>query len=135
MLPFLAAIPIIGNVITGVTSAVFDAKVRIVQARTGAERDKAVEIVKAAATETEQATARLGIIAGNKLLTVLVVIFSLPFAIFIWKVVVIDIVLGLGTTDPIKGQVAEWANTIIVCLFGAPTAVTIGKMILSRKSE
>src|SRR5262249_26902178 len=36
-------------------------------------------------------------------------LLAAPVVIYLWKVIVWDIVLGLGTTDPIGGDVAEWA--------------------------
>lgn len=135
MLALLGAIPGIGRIVEAVTSSWFNAKVRITQAKIGGDRDVATSIVSLSATESEEGRARLGIIASNKILTLLVVAFAAPFVIFIWKVVVWDIVFGLGVTDPIKGQVAEWADTIILAIFGAPTAMAIGKMWFANRSK
>jgi len=38
--------------------------------------------------------------------------------IYVAKVVIFDIVLGLGTTDPIRGAVGEWMGAIIMFLIG-----------------
>jgi hypothetical protein len=135
MLAILAAIPGIGALITGLVSAIFDAKVRIKMAQTGADRDKAVEIIKLAEVEAHERTGWLAIVASNPVLTWLIVAFATPYVIFIFKVVVWDIVLGIGTTDPIRGQVADWANVIIPSIFGSTTAVTVGKMVLSRRED
>lgn len=40
---------------------------------------------------------------------------------YVGKVVVWDIILGWGTTDPIKGNVGEWAGMIIAFLVGKRT--------------
>lgn len=48
------------------------------------------------------------------------------------KVVVWDVMLGLGTTDAIRGAVAEWMQTIIVSLFGSGTALGIARMAAAR---
>lgn len=135
MLSILGALPIIGNVVTGITSAVFNAKVKIAQARIGGDRDVAVEVVRKAAIEDQARATSLAAIAGSKLLTVLVVAFALPLVIFVWKVVVWDIVLGLGSTDPIRGQVAEWGNQIVWFIFGAPTALSLGKLWFNSRSQ
>lgn len=140
MLALLSLIPGIGTVIQAVMTAIFDAKVKITQAKTGADRDAAVAMLKAAEVEAHERTAALAIIAGNKLLTILVIAFATPLVLYEWQVIVID-KLWCGafnlncTTDPIKGQVADWANVIIASIFGAPTAVTIGKMWFSRKGQ
>jgi hypothetical protein len=103
----------------------FDAQVAITTAKIGGDRDVAVAMIQGQSS-------RLAAVAGNKILTLLVVAFAVPFVVYINKVVVWDIVLGLGSTDAIKGQVAEWANTIIAFIFGAPTALALGKMFLNR---
>lgn len=133
MLALLSLIPGIGSVIQAVLGGMFDAKVKIIQAQTGADRDKAVEMLKTAQVEAHERTAALSIIASNTILTLLVVAFATPLVIFMWKVILWDIVLGLGSTDAIRGQVAEWANTIIISIFGTTGAITVGKMVLGRK--
>ena len=135
LLALINAIPGISALVNGVVKSVFDAKVQIVQAKTGADRDTAVALAKSAATEAHERTAALGIIASNPLLTCLVVAFAGPLVIYIWKVVVWDIVLGLGTTDPIRGQVADWANTIIWSIFGSTGVAALGKMYFARKTD
>lgn len=123
-----------------VTGKIFDAKVKLTAIRIGGDVDKARTIVALAQTEAHERTAWLGIVAGNSILTMLVVFFAGPFVLYIWKVVAWDIVLSpiltghTGYTDPIRGQVSDWGNTIIVAIFGAPTTVTIAKMVLAKKS-
>jgi hypothetical protein len=135
MLALLSLIPGIGTVIQSVLGAVFDAKVKITQAKTGADRDTAVALLKAAEVEAHERTAALAIIASNKFLTFLVIAFAAPYIVFEFKVVIWDIVLGLGSTDPIKGQVADWATVIIPSIFGSTGATTLGKMWFSRKGQ
>jgi hypothetical protein len=146
MLAILGALPLIGSIITGLTSAFFNAKVDIVRAKTGADRDTAIELVKAAALKEHESTAKLGIFASNPLLTFLLIGFATPLVLFVWKIVVVDIIIGPGhiwyfgwawegSTDPIKGQVADWATTIIGCLFGSSTVLAAGKMYFSREQS
>lgn len=137
ILALLNAIPAFAGIVNSITTGWFNAKVQIVQAKTGADRDVAVALVKAAATEAHERTAALGVIAGNYLLTILVVAFAAPFAGYINWIIFHDILWcgGQCATDPIKGQVAEWGNTIIAFVFGAPTAVTVGKMWFARKID
>lgn len=140
MLALLSLIPGIGTVIQAVMTAVFDAKVKITQAKTGTDRDAAVAMLRAAEVEAHERTAALAIIAGNKLLTILVIAFATPLVFYEWQVIVIDKLwcgaLSLNcSTDPIKGQVADWANTIIYSIFGGTAATTIGKMWFSRKGQ
>ena len=44
-------------------------------------------------------------------------LFAWPIAIYVWKVVVWDKVLGLGTTDPLSAEFAQWAGVIITAYF------------------
>lgn len=122
----------------------FDAKVRITAARIGGDVERAKAIVSLGTTEIHERNVWLSIIASSPLLTCLIILFASPFAIFIWKVVVVDIVIGPGCvfgacwnglTDPIRGQVADWGNTIIVSIFGSGTAVTLSKMIMANRSD
>jgi hypothetical protein len=135
LLALLGAIPGIGSIVTFIVGKVFDAKVAITTAKIGGDRDTAVAIINASAVAEHERTAALGVIAGSTILTLLVVAFAGPLVIFMWKVIVWDIVLGLGTTDPIRGQVAEWANTIILSIFGSGTVLAAGKMALGWLSK
>ena len=141
MLAFLGMLPVIGTIVQGITSAFFNAKVSLVQARIGGDVAAATAIVKASEVQAHEATSRLAIFASNKLLTWLIIGFALPLIIFEFKVVVIDIVIGpgsflgfhwVGDTDPIRGQVADWATTIIGFIFGSSTAVSLGNMWFNR---
>lgn len=58
--------------------------------------------------------------------------FGLVVLIYFGKVIVWDIVLGLGSTDVIKGAVAEWVNTVIMFLFGGATATSIARTVSAR---
>ena len=45
-------------------------------------------------------------------------LLAAPVIIYLWKVIVWDIVLGLGSTDPIGGDVAQWAGSIVTAYVG-----------------
>lgn len=134
-LALIGLIPGLMNLVNGFTTAFFNAKVQITQAKLGADRDVAVKLVQAAAQAEHENTARLGIIASNKLLTFLLIAMAMPLVGFEWKVIVWDKMLGWGTTDPLGGEVASWAQSVIYFLFGAPTAMGLGKMWFSRKTS
>lgn len=135
MLAFLALIPGLGTLVSSIVSAVFNAKVSITQAKLGADRDVAVKLVQAAAQQEHENTERLGLFASNKFLTFLLIAFALPLVATEWKVYIWDTMLGWGTTDAVKGEVANWGNTIIYFLFGAPTVMGLGKMWFTRKTS
>ncbi len=131
----LGIIPGLTGLATTIATKAFDAKVKMFQAKTGADRDVAVATIRKAAIDSHEGTERLKVIAGSRVLLAIVVGFATPFIIFEWKVVVVDIVLGWGSTDPIKGQVADWATTIIGGVFGSTSALALGSMWLNRKSS
>jgi hypothetical protein len=52
------------------------------------------------------------------------------FAIFVLKVVVWDKVLSLGSTDPLSGDVQQWAGAVMVMWFGGRTLEKISASII-----
>jgi hypothetical protein len=59
-------------------------------------------------------------------------LLAAPVVIYLWKVIVWDIVLGLGTTDPIGGDVAEWAAWIVTAYVGGRSLEKIARTIWRR---
>lgn len=59
-------------------------------------------------------------------------LFAFAFVIYAWKVVVFDKVLGLGSTDPLTGDVAQWAMIVLTAYFGGRSIEKVAR-ILSRK--
>ncbi len=59
-------------------------------------------------------------------------LFAGAFVIYTWKVVVWDKVLGLGVTDPLGGDVAQWAMIVLTAYFGGRSLEKVAR-ILSRK--
>src|SRR5882672_10224839 len=59
-------------------------------------------------------------------------LFAFAFVIYVWKVVVWDKVLGLGTTDGLSGDVAQWAMIVLTAYFGGRSIEKVAR-ILSRK--
>jgi hypothetical protein len=59
-------------------------------------------------------------------------LFALAFIIYVWKVVVWDKVLGFGSTDPLSGEVAQWAMIVLTAYFGGRSLEKVAR-ILARK--
>ena len=59
-------------------------------------------------------------------------LFASAFIIYVWKVVVWDTVLGWGTTNPLSGQVAQWAMIVLTAYFGGRSLEKVAR-ILGRK--
>ncbi len=146
ILAFFTAIPGIGGIVTSLTSAFFNAKVSLAQAKIGGDVAAARALVSNSEVEAHESNERLKTIAGSRGLMFLVIGFALPFMVYVWKVVVVDIVIGpgsftlfwlwtftwVGETDAIKGNVADWGNTIIIAIFGSCTTLALGHMWFTR---
>jgi hypothetical protein len=59
-------------------------------------------------------------------------LFAGAFIIYVWKVVVWDRVLGLGTTDALTGDVAQWAMIVLTAYFGGRSLENVAR-IIARK--
>jgi hypothetical protein len=59
-------------------------------------------------------------------------LFASAFIIYVWKVVVWDEVLGLGSTPPLSGDVAQWAMIVLTAYFGGRSLEKVAR-ILARK--
>lgn len=59
-------------------------------------------------------------------------LFAFAYIIYVWKTVVWDKVLGLGTTDALSGDVAQWAMIVLTAYFGGRSIEKVAR-ILARK--
>jgi hypothetical protein len=59
-------------------------------------------------------------------------LFAFAFVIYVWKVVVWDKVLGLGSTSALSGDVSQWAMIVLTAYFGGRSIEKVAR-ILSRK--
>jgi hypothetical protein len=59
-------------------------------------------------------------------------LFAFAFVIYAWKVVVWDKVLGLGTTDALGGDVAQWAMIVLTAYFGGRSIEKVAKIVSRR---
>lgn len=152
IIAFIAQIPGLLGVAQKWAESRYNAQVAIVTARVGGNRDVAVKIVEAQVQAEHDRGAAFAVIAGNKILTILVVVFAAPLAFYLFKDVGFDVVIGslhgcskgtmdalrplldhdafmekvracaIYSTDPIRGQAADWGNTIIWAIFGSTAA-------------
>ena len=59
-------------------------------------------------------------------------LFAFAFIIYVWKVVVWDKVLGLGATEALSGDVAQWVMIVLTAYFGGRCLVKVAR-IIARK--
>lgn len=133
ILAFFQAIPAIAGGINNFTNKYFDAKVQITAARIGGDVTIAKQMVSGVVVEGQTRVEFLKAIGQSKFLMFLIGGFASPFMIYVWKIVVFDIVLGLGSTDAIRGNVADWGGIIIASIFGSGTVLGVGQMYFNRK--
>jgi hypothetical protein len=62
-------------------------------------------------------------------------LIALPVVIYLWKVIVWDKVLGLGSTDAIAGDVATWAGAIVTTYVGGRSLEKIAKSVATVFSK
>lgn len=126
-------IPGMMSLVSAVVSKQMDIKAKIYSIKTGADRDVALRAIQSQEVADHEHTARLSIFAGSKMLMFLLVMFALPLLAFWWKCIIWDKVLAYGSTDPLTGQLAEWANMVTTFLFGGSGALAVAQMFYSRK--
>ena len=59
-------------------------------------------------------------------------LFAFAFVVYVWKVVVFDKVFEWGSTDPLSGDVAQWAMIVLTAYFGGRSLEKVAR-ILARK--
>jgi hypothetical protein len=59
-------------------------------------------------------------------------LFAFAFIIYVWKVVVWDKVLGLGTTDALSGDVAQWALVVLTAYFGGRSIEKVARILANK---
>jgi hypothetical protein len=59
-------------------------------------------------------------------------LFAFAFVIYAWKVVVWDKVFGLGSTDPLSSDVAQWAMIVLTAYFGGRSLEKVARNIAKK---
>lgn len=59
-------------------------------------------------------------------------LMATPLVIYLWKIIVWDKVLKLGTTDPITGDGAIWVSLMIGFYFGVDGLTQVARIIRNR---
>jgi hypothetical protein len=60
-------------------------------------------------------------------------LLAAPVVIYLWKVIVWDKVLALGSTDPLAGDVGVWAGAIVTTYVGGRSIEKIAQTIWRRR--
>jgi hypothetical protein len=106
-----------GPVMTGLINA-YRAKLDAANTQDRVAADLAAKEIEAEIETRKQASAIIMAEQGRWYTAIIRPLLAFPLIIYLWKVIVWDKVLGLGSTDPITGVVAEWIGTIITAYVG-----------------
>jgi hypothetical protein len=134
-LAFLSSLPVIGNIVTALTTSFFNAKVQLTAARIGGDVAVARAVVTAAVTDNQTKVGWLQAIGASPILSFVVVGFAFPFIFYLNKVVVYDICLGLGSTPPLKYDLlTEYGHIILSGIFVTSSTAGIAQAYFSRRN-
>jgi hypothetical protein len=106
-----------GPVVSGLINS-YKAKLEAANTQDRIAADLAAKEIEAEIEARRQASAIIIAEQGRWYTAIIRPLLAFPIIIYFWKVVVWDKVLGLGSTDPISGMVADWAGLIITAYVG-----------------
>ena len=116
-----------GPVVTGLINA-YKAKLDASNTRDRIAADLAAHEIQA---EIEARTAASAVIIaeqGRWYTAMIRPLLAFPLIIYVWKVIVWDKVLGMGSTDPITGMVADWMGMIITAYVGGRSIEKVARI-------
>lgn len=129
------AIPALMGGLNNFVSKYYDAKVQITAARIGGDVNVAKQLVTGVVAEGQTRVEFLRTVSQSKFLMFIVGGFAFPWIAFEWKVVIYDTMLGWGSTDPVRGLVADWSGIILAGIFGTGGVMAVGQMFFNRKNQ
>src|SRR4249919_2434407 len=116
-----------GPVITGLINA-YKAKLDAANIQDRIAADLAAKEIEAEIAARKEASTIIIAEQGRWYTAVIRPLLAFPLVIYLWKVIVWDKVLGLGTTDPITGMVADWSGTIITAYVGGRSIEKVARI-------
>ncbi len=116
-----------GPVVNGLISA-YKAKLAAANTQDRIAADLAAKEIEAEIEARRQATALLIAEQGRWYTAIIRPLLAFPIVIYLWKVIVWDKVLGLGSTDPITGMVADWAGIIVTAYVGGRSIEKVARI-------
>jgi hypothetical protein len=117
-----------GPVVNGLINA-YKAKLASANTQDRIAADLAAKEIEAEIEARKQATAILIAEQGRWYTAIIRPLLALPIIIYFWKVIVWDKVLGLGTTDPITGMIADWTGMILTAYVGGRSIEKVTRIL------
>lgn len=125
----------LGNLLGGPARAAVDAYRAKLAAENTSEKiaaDLAARELAVEQRESELANAMVLAEQGRWYTAVPRPLFAIAFIIYVWKVVVWDKVLGLGTTDALTGDVSQWTTIVLTAYFGGRSLEKIVRVLMKK---
>jgi hypothetical protein len=120
-----------GPIVTGLINA-YKAKLDAASTQDWIAADLAAKEIEAEIEVRKQSTAIILAEQGRWYTALIRPLLALPIIIYFWKVIVWDKVLGLGTTDPLTGMIADWSGLIITAYVGGRSIEKIARIFARR---
>jgi hypothetical protein len=127
MLQWLASL-LSGPLINGVIAA-YKARLDAQNSQDARAADLAAKAIAAEIEARKAADAVILAEQGRWYTALIRPLLALPVIIYLWKVIVWDKVLGLGSTDAIAGDVAQWAGAIVTTYVGGRSLEKIARSV------
>jgi hypothetical protein len=121
-----------GPVVTGLINA-YKAKLNATNTQDRIAADLATKEIEAEIEARKQASAIIIAEQGRWYTAIIRPLLAAPVIIYFWKVLVIDKVLGLGSTDLLTGMVADWTGMIVTAYVGGRSIEKVAR-IFARHS-
>jgi hypothetical protein len=116
-----------GPVVNGLISA-YKARLDAANTQDRIAADLAAKEIEAEIAARKQASAIIIAEQGRWYTAIIRPLLALPVIIYFWKVIVWDKVLGLGTTDPLTGMIADWSGLIITAYVGGRSIEKVARI-------
>ena len=120
-----------GPVISGLIKT-YKAKLDAANTQDHIAADLAAKEIEAEIEARKQASAIIIAEQGRWYTAIIRPLLAFPLIIYLWKVIVWDKVLGLGTTDPITGMIADWTGTILAAYVGGRSIEKVARIFARR---
>jgi hypothetical protein len=116
-----------GPLVSGAITA-YKAKLEAANSQDRMAADLAAKEIESEIEARRQASAIIMTEQGRWYTAIIRPLLAAPVIIYFWKVIVWDKVLGLGSTDPITGMIADWTGMIITAYVGGRSIEKVARI-------
>ncbi|MCC6891077.1 MAG: hypothetical protein IT536_21325 [Hyphomicrobiales bacterium] len=120
-----------GPLVKGLIGA-YRAKLDAANSRDAQAADLAKNEIEAEIAARAEAAKIIQVEQGRWYTAIIRPLLALPIIIYFWKVIVWDKVLGLGSTDPITGVIADWTGVIITAYVGGRSIEKVARVFVKQ---